>query len=337
MIKVTSKKIELGKRFCLSEAVLNLLFENSDECYQLNTNEFFVEAIHKVGRQAYVICKSCEMIDNQFIRFGMTKHFANYIFGKKVEDLNEGYSFNEYIPELGSEIMVTNLRNLYEIVPGKLELGFKIIEVDGESLKTFVFEFRYLVCKCQTSLNYFFRNARYTWKFVNSSDLSYMTDYEKVFVDTLIHKKFFMKSAEILITYLTTEGAIDRAKQLKERAIIHDNSKIENYKELEALSKIIDDKSNLKNPRKPLNKYIKKSIKLHWKNNSHHPEHFKNIWDMERIDVMEMCIDWHARSLQFGTDFMEFVISKNESRFHFPDCIFSEILHYCNILQGNNM
>ena len=74
---------------------------------------------------------------------------------------------------------------------------------------------------------------------------------------------------------------------------------------------------------------------MHWKHNSHHPEHYKNPIDMEKIDILEMCCDWHARSTQYHTDLMTFVNTQNEIRFHFPDWMFSEIVHYCEVLLSN--
>lgn len=104
MIKVIGK-IEKRMRFYLPKELQKLIFEDLDESFPLS--EFFIEDIHKVGRRAFVISSSCNQVVKS-IRFAMTKHVANYILGTEVEDSNEGYSFNEYIPNLGSEIMVTN-------------------------------------------------------------------------------------------------------------------------------------------------------------------------------------------------------------------------------------
>ena len=333
MIRVKGK-IEVGMRFYLPEEAHKLIFENADEVFSIR--EFCVEEVCKIGKTSYVICKSCETINNIFIRFAITKNVANYIFGKEEEDCNEGYTFNEYIPKLGSEIMVTNSRNLFDVTPGKLKLGLGLIEMNGISLRYLFFEFEYIIGKCHTNLNYFFqRNSRYTWKFIDFPDETSMTDYEKVFSDTLIHKKYFIKSAKILADFLRKEGAWKHAEQLEARALVHDNSKITCIEELDFLSRIIEDKSNLKDTNKQLNSLKKKSIKLHWEHNSHHPEHYESVLDMERLDIMEMCCDWHARAQQFGTELMSFVMIQNQKRFHFPEWMFAEILHYCNVLVKN--
>ena len=103
------------------------------------------------------------------------------------------------------------------------------------------------------------------------------------------------------------EGANEHAKMLRERAKVHDNSKISCQDELFALSRIINDKSSLKNPDIQLSQIKKDAIALHWKNNTHHPEHFNSPIDMSRLDIMEMCCDWHARSTQYGTDFLVYI------------------------------
>lgn len=36
-------------------------------------------------------------------------------------------------------------------------------------------------------------------------------------------------------------------------------------------------------------------IETHWKNNRHHPEYFKDISNMEELDIIEMVCDWYAR------------------------------------------
>lgn len=46
-------------------------------------------------------------------------------------------------------------------------------------------------------------------------------------------------------------------------------------------------------------KAMKPALDNHYKENRHHPEHFKNgINDMNLIDVLEMLVDWKAASLR---------------------------------------
>lgn len=95
---------------------------------------------------------------------------------------------------------------------------------------------------------------------------------------------------------------------------------------------IINDKSCLKDASKSLSQVKIDSIKLHWKRNSHHPEHYESCIDMSKLDIMEMVCDWYARSLQYNTDFLEYIKEKQKTRFHFPDWMFAEIWHYCEVL-----
>ena len=134
--------------------------------------------------------------------------------------------------------------------------------------------------------------------------------------------------------YLENEGAVEHARKLRERGKVHDNSKMSCEDELYALSRIINDKSSLKDSSKHLSTIKQDAIKLHWKHNRHHPEFFKSPTDMERLDIMEMCCDWHARSTQYNTPFLEFVKQRQTDRFHFPDWLFAEIWHYCLILDS---
>jgi hypothetical protein len=75
-----------------------------------------------------------------------------------------------------------------------------------------------------------------------------------------------------------------------------------------------------------------KLVELHWKNNRHHPEYFDDVSQMEEIDIIEMCCDWHARSVQYDTDLLEFAKIRQENRFHFPEDMYKKILKYCNVL-----
>ena len=157
-------------------------------------------------------------------------------------------------------------------------------------------------------------------------------ELQKRKLGSLITALIFTKSCEKLAAYLEKEGATHHAKMLRARAVVHDNSKIINEDELIALSRIINDKSSMRDSSVMLTPVMRDAIKLHWKNNSHHPEHFSSVTDMTRIDVMEMCCDWHARSIQYGSNFLSFVKERQENRFHFPKWLFAEIWHYCEVL-----
>ena len=46
---------------------------------------------------------------------------------------------------------------------------------------------------------------------------------------------------------------------------------------------------------------------------------------MKEIDIIEMVCDWHARSVQYGTNLMEFVTVRQENRFKFPQEMYEKI------------
>jgi flagellar basal body rod protein FlgC len=82
-----------------------------------------------------------------------------------------------------------------------------------------------------------------------------------------------------------------------ERLIVHDKSKIFSD-ELEGFTKLSKD---IKEIEFGSSEYVEQLSKLndtlehHYKENRHHPEHFKNgIVDMNLIDVLEMTVDWMA-------------------------------------------
>lgn len=95
---------------------------------------------------------------------------------------------------------------------------------------------------------------------------------------------------------------------------------------------IINDKSSLRDANTPLSQLKKDSIKLHWKHNTHHPEHFESCIDMSKLNIMEMVCDWYARSLQYNSNFLEYIKIQQDTRFHFPEWMFAEIWHYCKVL-----
>lgn len=161
-----------------------------------------------------------------------------------------------------------------------------------------------------------------------------MLDDEKVLKqihDTMVHKQFVLKSCFLMAEHLYNEGQKDLALSLMQRAANHDNSKF-NKEELYNLALINDNNMSFINPNSKLDKENEKLIELHWKNNSHHPEHFENYDDMSELDIIEMVCDWHARSSEFGTDLMEFFETRQKNRFHFSDEQYNKIKNYCQII-----
>lgn len=232
-----------------------------------------------------------------------------------------------------TDILITNVRNLSIVQPAFFCINIEEITLPKYGKMLFLdFRLDFKNGNAFTSLSYYTTKNKVTWKFLFNADISYMTDYERMFQDTFIHKKFVEKSTQKLANYLLSIRAENHAKELIERGKNHDISKITCEDELRALSMIINDKTSLKDANNTLSQFKQDSIKLHWKHNSHHPEHFKTPIDMKKIDIMEMVCDWYARSMQYETDFLEYVKTNQEKRFHFPEFMFAEIWHYCEIL-----
>lgn len=326
-------KVETGMRFSLQEIWQNKLAEfNMMPIFPYN---FEVKDIYKQGRKTYYICESENTTSDKKIKLAITKDVARYIFAEELPDINTGLYFKDYFPEVGSKLLITNERQPSEVVPVVLELEPGLVAIKEESVTLLQFRFNFVIGKGFTDSSYYSGvTKKYTWKFVELDDESYMTDYEKMFKDTVIHKSYLKESVEKLAKYLEENNAIEHANLLRQRAEVHDNSKVTCADELDSLSRLINDKSTLKDPDKQLSSIRKEALVIHWEHNSHHPEHFKSVIDMTRLDIMEMCCDWHARSLQYGTDFLYFVKKQNEIRFHFPDWMFAEIIHYCEILNS---
>ena len=331
MLKVICNQPQIGTRIVLSEEWHEKVL---DFC-KITTfpNEFFIDKIikDKTSKQTYYLCKSSK--NGKSSKIILTQSTINYIFGQEVTDLNTGLCFNEYLPDENSQVLVTNLRYPSEVIPGIFQIDINLVDINLKSVICIDFKINYINGAGFASVNYYSsEHRRYSWKLLLHEDISYMSDYEKMFRDTLIHKSFVLKSCDILANYLDEKGAIIHAQLLRERAVLHDNSKINDDDELNALSKIINDKSSLVDASIQLSPIKQEAIKLHWKHNRHHPEFHSSIEDMTRLDLMEMCCDWHARSSQYGTDFLNFVETRQKDRFHFPDWMYAEVIYYCKIL-----
>ena len=335
MLKISNGSLKIGMRISLPEEWHEKILQFSQE--KDFPYEFFIEEIikDKEKKEVYYICRSEKKETGKMQRLVFTEFVIRYLSAEEVPDLNIGLSFKEYLPLEESKLLITNVRNPSEVIPACLKVQPELLVLNKKSLICLNFELDFINGNGFTSIRYFCTgNRKYTWKLVLHEDTSYMTDYEETFRDTLIHKEFVIRSCEKLSIYLERQGAFEHANMLRERAKVHDNSKISCDDELRALSRIAKDKSSLKNSKLSLSPIKRDAIKLHWKHNSHHPEHYRSLIDMSKVDIMEMCCDWHARSTQWKTDFLVFVKDRQEDRFHFPEWMFAEIWHYCEVLNS---
>lgn len=333
MLKIASGELKVGTRVILPE----VWHEKAINFGNLKAlpYEFEVEEVVKQKniRETYYLCKPAKKEKAPSIV--LTDIAIKYLHGQEVPDQNVGLSFKEFVPLEDTHILLTSVRNPNEVVPGIFKMEPELVQLSedakGEICLNFKINYTNGSGFCSVRL-YCDGNKKSTWKFLFSKDISCMSEYEQMFQDTMIHKSYVMKSCNKLADYLDQVGAVEHARQLRERALVHDNSKICCEDELNALSRIINDKSSLTDSKSQLSPIKQDSIKLHWKHNSHHPEFYKTAIDMSKLDIMEMCCDWHARSVQYHTNFLEFVKARQEDRFHFPDWMFAEIWHYCKVL-----
>lgn len=106
------------------------------------------------------------------------------------------------------------------------------------------------------------------------------------------------------------------AKELMDRAIRHDSSKLKEP-EKSLFDKMTPKLKNLTYGSEEYNKSLdelKPALDHHYANNSHHPEYYKNgIDDFTLIDLIEMFLDWKAASERHedGDIFRSIEINKN--------------------------
>jgi hypothetical protein len=128
------------------------------------------------------------------------------------------------------------------------------------------------------------------------------------------------------------------AKAIVRRGEDHDKSKF-NEPELTLMTKYLDDMKETKynSPEhKELMKKIEPAREHHYKENSHHPEHYKNgIKGMDLLDLFEMVCDWKVASEQNNKDgSIEQSIKENQKRFSYGDELKQILLNTAKFLEG---
>ena len=157
---------------------------------------------------------------------------------------------------------------------------------------------------------------------------------KKMAEDTVEHKIIVMRVCLKLFEYYVDNGNATLGISLLRRACNHDNSKFSG-EEFRKLASIIDSNPNcFRDASAGLSEKETDAIKEHWKNNRHHPEYFDEYSNMLDLDMLEMVCDWYARSLQFGTDFIPFIIERQHNRFKFSPEQFDKILEMCKLVQS---
>ncbi len=170
------------------------------------------------------------------------------------------------------------------------------------------------------------RSGAFAMRKINTEKVS------KEMYDTLVHRACVMRSGQYLASYLMRKDRSVDAIRLLGRCSIHDISKIQNTEEFMSLASIVDDLDNLRNINHVQTPEQIEAKKLHWENNSHHPEHYDSPNDMSDLDLMEMACDCHARSKQYETDLLSYIKAQQEIRFHFDIEHLRKLLEYCTVL-----
>lgn len=128
--------------------------------------------------------------------------------------------------------------------------------------------------------------------------------------DTLKHIK--------RVSQLMTEAAIE----LIQRANIHDDSKLKSpeKEKFDEYTPKLAGSTYGSDEYKELLKRLGSALTHHYKNNSHHPEHYENgINDMNLFDVLEMFFDWKAASERHNDGDIYKSITHNKGRFEMSD------------------
>ena len=327
MLKITKRNIEIGQTFQIRNSWRENIAKTLNKNEEMFPFHFKIVDIEQYMKDTYYIAESIpDSKSEKIIKIKVSEIILKYLLSNEVSDSNIGMYFSDYLPLENTKLLILDNKNPLLVHPVLFKLSTeynkdtKIISID------LVLE--NLITNEITNIS---SQSKNIWKFLFGTD-EYMTDVEKMYQDTFIHKDYVLKVCNKFSKYLIDNNFAEDAKELQERAVVHDNSKILNKDEFRALTGIINDKSCLKDASSKLSQFKQDSIELHWKHNRHHPEHFKDISEMSRIDKMEMCCDWYARALQYNTNLLEFLEKRQEDRFHFPELMYDEIYHYCKIL-----
>lgn len=321
MLKINNFEIENGMEFFIRNswrAKIAKILGKDEECLPFHYK--VVENTNNI-----LVCEGvCDCKSKKKYQIVVTPIVVKYLSSVEVEYCNVGMYFTDYLPVENTKLLILEKKN-NSIQPVKFELSVTLTENNIPYLDMVL---ENLLSEEINSLSAY---TKHSWKLLKGSD-TYMTDIEKMYQDTFIHKELVHIVCTKFAAYLRKQDLNEDADKLMERANVHDNSKILNKDEFRALSNIVSDRSCLRSASSQLSTFKQDSIELHWKHNSHHPEHYENYEDMTRTDRMEMVCDWMARSLQYKSNLLEFITVRQEERFHFTEFMYDELYRWCKIL-----
>ncbi|KYG28166.1 DUF5662 family protein [Alkalihalobacillus trypoxylicola] len=112
------------------------------------------------------------------------------------------------------------------------------------------------------------------------------------------------------------------AQELIQRAIVHDQSKLESP-ELEIFTEYTPKLKHSTYGSEEYKKFLNEmqvALKHHYANNSHHPEHYENgIKGMDLVDIVEMICDWKAATMRHDDGDIKKSIKINKDRFNYSN------------------
>ncbi len=141
--------------------------------------------------------------------------------------------------------------------------------------------------------------------------------------DTLLHIK--------RVAQLLTEAA----SELIRRANVHDNSKLESPEKefFDEYTPKLAGSTYGSDEYKEFLKKLKVGLDHHYKNNSHHPEHYENgINGFDLFDLIEMFFDWKAAGERHNNGNIYKSIEVNKDRFVLSDQVVSILKNTANNL-----
>lgn len=305
---------------CMSEFPYHFLFKEKVKAHELKEPLYLFASEMKKGKKQKSLLLSANVV--------------KCLFATEVPDSNIGCSFREYVPKENTKLIITSKRNPSHVHGMFFHLSVNCVKMENEKVPYLDFLLENLIGTSFNDLSLYTKDNKYTWKFLESQDTSYMSRFEMTIQDAFIHKAYVMRECQKLAEYLNSKGAKEHARLILERGKSHDNSKITCEEEFTALSKIIHLKGKMSSL-ESLSPYESEFVKLHQKHNSHHIEYHKSVYDVPRIDLMEFSCDICARSKQKGTNPIDYLTRAQEERFHFPQYMLDEIMLYCNYLRDH--
>jgi hypothetical protein len=117
---------------------------------------------------------------------------------------------------------------------------------------------------------------------------------------------------------------IQFSQALLQRAIVHDDSKLKSP-EIEVFTEytpMLKNTTYLSEEYKGFLKNMEEALHHHYKQNSHHPEHYsEGILGMNLLDIVEMLCDWKASSMRHENGDINKSIVINKERFNMDDVL----------------